>query len=160
MVTAKQGVQFSKRVGQAIARHRLAKGLTQDDVATAIGVEQETISRFERGATLPTLMRLIDIAELLQVPLDLLVRAGSSRAVDVAVDLTAMLDKLTPQNREAQVILPAAIQFLPHNGLATASSGIWKSLTLQEFIEQLVTIEKDREVPSQEVADRPRFPLK
>jgi transcriptional regulator with XRE-family HTH domain len=100
MVTAKQGVQFSKRVGKAIARHRLEKGLTQDEVARAIGVEQETISRFERGATLPSLMRLMDIAELLEVPLDLLVQAGSSRAVDVAADLTAMLKKLTPQNRE------------------------------------------------------------
>lgn len=99
MVTAEQGGNFARLVGQAIAAQRAQKGLTQAEVAKVIGVDQETISRFERGATLPSLNRLVDIAELLQVPLDLLVRAGSSRVQDVAADLTLMLQKLTPQNR-------------------------------------------------------------
>jgi len=99
MVTSKQSAQFSKRVGQAIAAKRSAKGLTQEDVAKSIGVEQETISRFERGATLPTLTRLIDIAELLEVPLDQLVRSGSLRSVDGASEIISMLQQLGPQNR-------------------------------------------------------------
>lgn len=100
MVTARQGGQFAKRLGQAIAAQRLSMGFTQAEVARNVGVDQETISRFERGTTLPSLNRLVDIAELLQVPLDSLVRAGSSRAQDVASDLILMLEKLSPQNRQ------------------------------------------------------------
>jgi transcriptional regulator with XRE-family HTH domain len=100
MVTAKQEANFSKHVGEAIAKTRLGKGLTQEQVAVAIGVEQETISRFERGATLPTLSRLMDIAELLGVSLDSLVRAGSSRPMDVAIDLVVMLSRLNENDRQ------------------------------------------------------------
>ncbi len=100
MVTAKQEANFSKHVGDAIAKNRLGKGLTQEQVAIAIGVEQETISRFERGATLPTLSRLMDIAELLGVSLDALVRAGSARSMDVAIDLSTMLNQLNEEDRQ------------------------------------------------------------
>lgn len=45
--------QFKQQVGKAIASCRQAKGMTQEQVAERLGVEQETISRFERGAVLP-----------------------------------------------------------------------------------------------------------
>ncbi len=99
MVTARQEANFSKRVGQSIAKQRQSKELTQEQVALAIGVEQETISRFERGATLPSLSRLMDIAEFLDVPLDALVRAGSSRPLDLAVDISVMLSMLKDEDK-------------------------------------------------------------
>ena len=64
-----------------------------------IGVEQETISRFERGATLPPLLRLIDLAEIFDVPLDALVRAGSVRLIDQATDIAAAMNKLSEDDR-------------------------------------------------------------
>lgn len=100
MATTKQGNQFSKRIGAAIADQRLRKGLTQEQVAEAIGVEQETISRFERGATLPPLGRLIDLADLLGVPLESLVRTSSPRVIDQAADIAALLEPLSEENRE------------------------------------------------------------
>jgi transcriptional regulator with XRE-family HTH domain len=99
MVTARQESQFAKRIGKALANQRLSKGYTQERVAELIGVEQETISRFERGATVPPLLRLIDLAELYHVPLDALVRAGSSRSLDQANDIVSSLNSLSDENR-------------------------------------------------------------
>lgn len=99
MVTARQEGQFAKRIGKALAKQRLARNLTQEQVAALIGVEQETISRFERGATLPPLLRLIDLAEIFDVPLDALVRAGSARSLDQAIDLAAALNALSEDDR-------------------------------------------------------------
>jgi len=99
MVTARQEGQFAKRIGKALAKHRIARNLTQEQVAAQIGVEQETISRFERGATVPPLLRLIDLAEIFDVPLDALVRAGSARSLDQAIDLAASLNALSEEDR-------------------------------------------------------------
>jgi transcriptional regulator with XRE-family HTH domain len=99
MVTARQEGQFAKRIGKALAKQRIARNLTQDQVAAQLGVEQETISRFERGATLPPLLRLIDLAEIFDVPLDALMRAGSARSIDQAIDLAGVLNTLSEDDR-------------------------------------------------------------
>lgn len=99
MVTAHQEGKFAQRLGKELARQRLARSLTQEQVAARLGVEQETISRFERGATLPTLLRLIDLAEIFDVPIDALLRSGSTRSVDQAVDLAASLKTLSEDDR-------------------------------------------------------------
>ena len=99
MVTALQEGKFAQRLGKELARQRLAKSLTQEQVAARLGVEQETISRFERGATLPTLLRLIDLAEIFDVPIDALVRSGSARSLDQAVDLATSLNTLSEDDR-------------------------------------------------------------
>jgi transcriptional regulator with XRE-family HTH domain len=99
MVTALQEGKFAQRIGKALAKQRMAKNLTQEQVAARLGVEQETISRFERGVTLPPLLRLIDLAEIFEVPLDALVRAGSARSLDQAIDLTAALNSLSEDDR-------------------------------------------------------------
>ena len=99
MVTARQEEKFAKRIGKVLAKLRVARKLTQDQVAARLGVEQETISRFERGATLPPLLRLLDFAEFFEVPLDSIVRAGSVRVVDQAADLATALSSLNEDDR-------------------------------------------------------------
>jgi transcriptional regulator with XRE-family HTH domain len=92
--------KFAKRLGRLLATKRLAKQLTQEQLAERLGVEQETISRFERGATLPPLARLLEIADVLDVALDELVRSTSHRLPDQAADITVMLESLDEENRE------------------------------------------------------------
>lgn len=99
MVTARQGKEFAKRIGLTLAKQRLARKLTQEQVAKKLGVEQETISRFERGATLPPLLRLLDLAEIFEVSLDEIVRAGSPRTIDQVNDLVASLNMLNEPDR-------------------------------------------------------------
>lgn len=91
--------EFSRNLGRAIAEARRAKGLTQEKLADVIGVEQESISRLERGVTLPSLSRLLSIAEVLDVPIDSLIRTNSGRAIDQAQDLVAKLNGLSGEDR-------------------------------------------------------------
>lgn len=49
-----------------IAYIRNLRGLTQGDLANTLGVEQETISRYERGARPITLDKLVVLAQLLK----------------------------------------------------------------------------------------------
>lgn len=57
--------KLAKRLGQNIMRWRKALELTQDQVALKLEVEPETVSRFERGATLPSIPTLARLAEVL-----------------------------------------------------------------------------------------------
>lgn len=55
--------------GARIRELRKARGLTQDQLADFLGVEQKYISLIEHGKSYPALDRLVRIAEVLQVTL-------------------------------------------------------------------------------------------
>lgn len=60
-------------IGTLIKSARQAKRLTQADVAEALGCELETISRYERGKSIPDSEQLLNLAIFLGVsPLELL----------------------------------------------------------------------------------------
>ena len=87
------------KMGRAIAVRRQQKRFTQAELAETIEVEQKTISRFERGATLPPLGRLADIADALSCPLEELLRSGSPRLEDKAQSIAQTLEGLTDSDR-------------------------------------------------------------
>ena len=91
---------LARRIGRAIATERIRKGLTQEALAESLEVEKETISRFERGVILPPLPRLAQLADVLAVPLDHLIRQTSNRPTDQAQLLGQYLEGLTPADRE------------------------------------------------------------
>jgi transcriptional regulator with XRE-family HTH domain len=91
--------KLAQMLGHAIAMERQKLGMTQSALAEMIGVEQETISRFERGATIPTLVRLNDIANALCCPLDSLIRSGSTRTEDVSQKIADSIRSLSPEDR-------------------------------------------------------------
>lgn len=91
--------RLALKMGRAIAVRRQQRQLTQAELAEAIGVEQETISRFERGATLPPLGRLADIADALSCPLEDLLRNGSPRLEDRAQGIARVMEKLADSDR-------------------------------------------------------------
>lgn len=86
--------KFARRLGRALASARAEAGLTQDQVATELGVFSETISRFERGTNWPTLPRLIALANLYAVPITKLIGLSSPRALDAERTLNEHLAKL------------------------------------------------------------------
>ncbi|WP_167368760.1 helix-turn-helix domain-containing protein [Paraburkholderia tuberum] len=73
-------------------------GLTREDLAQAIGVRQETISRFERGIVLPPRQHLIQLADVFDIPLDNFVRRTTNRASDDGLEITMILKKLNPES--------------------------------------------------------------
>ncbi len=63
-----------KQIGKNIRKYRLAKGLTQLDLAANCGFEESSIGRLENGNTNPTIKTLLKIAKALEVKLIDLVR--------------------------------------------------------------------------------------
>lgn len=57
-----------------LRRLRLGKGLTQEQLASRLGVSAQSVSRWETAATAPDVMLLPEIARILGVPLDDLFR--------------------------------------------------------------------------------------
>lgn len=87
------------RVAENIGKRRRALGLTQAQLAERLGVDTETLSRFERGKHSPTLKNLARLAGLLQTTVsDLLAEEGMPPSDD-AIIITAWLDALSSDDR-------------------------------------------------------------
>ncbi|HIH2753085.1 helix-turn-helix transcriptional regulator [Burkholderia aenigmatica] len=87
------------RVGSAIAERRRARGLTQAKLAEMIGLEQEAISRWERGTRAPTLYRLQQLSDVLDCSVDQLLQRGLRRADDQLSVVAASLGELREDER-------------------------------------------------------------
>lgn len=82
-----------------LKRFRLAKHYTQEQVADKIGVTAQSVSRWERGATLPDVMLLPAIAELYGVTVDDLFHTTALPYANYAQRLASIYeDDRTPEN--------------------------------------------------------------
>ena len=94
-MASKQQQKLANQLGTTLARIRIERGYTQELMAERLDVTVETISRFERGAVLPTLPRLYELAEVLAVPVVELLQRGSTRSSDAATEITSLLERLS-----------------------------------------------------------------
>jgi transcriptional regulator with XRE-family HTH domain len=92
-------------VGVAIAQERSRAGLTQDQVAEALGIGPEAVSRIERGVVLPSLARLVDLAELFACPVERFVKRGSDLTADHASLIQELIGPLKKGDRQFVVDL-------------------------------------------------------
>ena len=93
------GKPLAERLGTQIAALRRSKEWTQAELAERIGVEPETISRFERGATVPSLQTLEKISHTLRVGIGELLTESSVQPDDQASKLAAWLAELDEPHR-------------------------------------------------------------
>lgn len=91
--------QLAEMVGRAIARNRMASGLTQEQVAEALGIGIEAVSRMERGIVMPTVARLAELADIFHCDLPDLLTEASNRSSDQANYMTRLLTKLSNNDR-------------------------------------------------------------
>ena len=98
---------FRRNLGLAIAKRRKAKKLTQDDLAGIVEVDAETISRFERGTSLPSLERLWAVAQALDVGMSDFFEEASGLRNDRIHRLTTIFDDL--RTVDQQLLLDFAI---------------------------------------------------
>lgn len=91
--------QLAKAVGKAIASKRLTAGLTQEEVAESLGIGYEAVSRMERGLIIPTVARLVELAETLDCDVAELITQISDRAIDQAQVIAQKLQRLTATDR-------------------------------------------------------------
>lgn len=90
---------LARLVGRAIAKHRTARGLTQEHVAEQLSIGVEAVSRIERGVVLPTVVRLGEFAEIFQCNVADLLTETSSRPTDQAQHIERLLSKLAHEDR-------------------------------------------------------------
>lgn len=57
-------------LGKTLKDLRIAKNLTQDQVAQAVGVTQRTVSAWERNTATPGVTLLVPLSKLFDVTLD------------------------------------------------------------------------------------------
>lgn len=68
--------ELKLKLGGRIARYRREAGLSQEKLAEKVGIRPETVSRLERGHSLPSIETVAQIARALSVELHELVNFG------------------------------------------------------------------------------------
>jgi transcriptional regulator with XRE-family HTH domain len=110
---------LAHRLGRNLSRYRKRAKLTQEQLAEVIQVEVATVSRYETGATLPSLVTLETVAASLRVSIaDLL---GEKALVQSEEDeqIRVMLELLSPDERRAVLeVLTTLVGFLRRQGHA------------------------------------------
>ena len=91
-----------------LRRLRLAKGLTQEQLAATLGVSIQSVSRWECGNTLPDVMLLPEIARLYGVTVDDLYREEAVAYANYAQRLVSVYEAI----RRSEDFLAAEQEFL------------------------------------------------
>ena len=84
-----------QKVGEQIARLRKAKELTQIQLGERLNISFQSVSKWERGETLPDTSILTDLADILETTVDSILRAAPEALLkDYQNPLTAFKKKL------------------------------------------------------------------
>lgn len=67
----------SMKIGSNIAALRKEKGITQEELANALGVSAQAVSKWENNSSCPDVSLLTDIADYFGVTVDALLRSGA-----------------------------------------------------------------------------------
>lgn len=112
-------LSLQKRLGLNIATRRKSLGWTQEYLAQHMGVDTETISRFERGVTAPSLKSIEKLASLLTITIaELLSELSPPEPTQLEV-LSRLIEPLIEEDRSYVL---ASIKSLCHY-LSTLRNG-------------------------------------
>lgn len=92
-------LKLATLLGKRVQERRLQLGLTQARLAEIVEIASETTSRIERGAVLPVLLRLEQIAITLKTGVATLLARKSLAPDDQALHLVQMLKNLEEPDR-------------------------------------------------------------
>lgn len=104
-----------KMLSKNLKIFRKRKGLTQENVAEDLNVVRQTISKWEKGISVPDADMLIRLAEILDVSVSELI--GSDVADEknedmIAVELARVADQLASRNHRSKTLLKCVLIFL------------------------------------------------
>ena len=71
-------------LGEKLARRRKARGMSQEQLAEALGVSRQAVSKWELGEAVPDVSRVVAMSELFGVTTDYLLKDGSGEAGQAA----------------------------------------------------------------------------
>ncbi|MFQ1061881.1 helix-turn-helix domain-containing protein [Bordetella trematum] len=91
--------ELARFVGKAIASRRMAAGLTQEEVAEALKIGNEAVSRMERGTVMPTVGRLVALAEIFSCGVNDLLLEASPRPNEQGQRIAKVLTSLSVEDK-------------------------------------------------------------
>lgn len=113
--TSEARKRLGKRLGQRIAEQRKSIQWTQDQLAERLGVDAETVSRFERGATVPSLVTLDRLARVLNTSTADLLSEASAAPSDQAMRISTWLASMPSEDSEFVVSqIKALCDYIQH----------------------------------------------
>lgn len=80
-----EGLEPEYKLASALIRLRLAKGLTQEQLAKLLNTKQESIARLESGDSLPSLTTVKKVADALDAELEISLRPKPRHTEDKVV---------------------------------------------------------------------------
>lgn len=109
--------------GARVAQIRQEHGLTQKALAEELGLEQDQLSRYERGIHVPKLFTLLQLRKRLSVTLDhLIAGAEAGEIADPRIAKVARsLDTLPPRHRGPILTAVASMVWAAQNELRRAA---------------------------------------
>ncbi|MCP2039897.1 transcriptional regulator with XRE-family HTH domain [Neisseria sp. HSC-16F19] len=99
MAIGSKDSELGANIGKTLAKYRMLAGLTQAQVAEILNVSNDAVSRMERGGIMPTVARLIKLAEIFGCEVSDLLTESSPLADDQARRLSALLARLDEEGR-------------------------------------------------------------
>jgi transcriptional regulator with XRE-family HTH domain len=103
------------RIGALIRAERLGAGLKQEDLATALGIDRTTLSRYEAGSRSIPIGTLIQIAYVLRAPLSALVpgaRPMEHAWGEASSPLPPAVDTIARTMSQRPDLTPQVLEFL------------------------------------------------
>lgn len=94
---------LASRLGRNIAAFRLRAALNQEQLAERIEVEISTVSRYETGATLPSLVTLDNLAKAMHCTMAELLAESPPAKSPEGISVEAMIEPLVPNERKMVV---------------------------------------------------------
>ena len=85
---------YECKIAEKLAELRNAKGVTQDDVAQAIGISNKTVSKWENGTSMPDLPMLVMLAEYYEVTTDALLGLSEPKKMNYRETIRSEFDGL------------------------------------------------------------------
>lgn len=95
-----------RMINDNIRKYRKAKGLSQEELAVRLHVVRQTVSKWEKGLSVPDAEVLINMAELLDVPVSKLlgIEAEKSDTDNLAEELTRVNELLAQKKRHEGIV--------------------------------------------------------
>ena len=86
---------MNESIGNRISKYRKEKGLTQEELATKLGVSSQAVSKWENDASCPDISLLPQLCRTLGISSDELLTGNSNEVKLVPVEQRKSLDELT-----------------------------------------------------------------
>ena len=101
-------MDINQTVGSRIRERRLSKRLTQNDLANALQISPQAVSKWERGENAPDIGLLVALAKLLGVSCDWLL--GYELETDGMLEATIFVSSVPGYTQRAHSLTPAELR--------------------------------------------------